>query len=157
QQGLTSGLRQPLKMLWGAVIAVFILGCVNISGMLLARASGRGGEVATRLALGAPIRRIVRQLLVESTTLGLLGGIAGVGAGYACLQGLKILGADASSFLRTVDLDWRVMLATLALTLVAGIGFGLVPAWQAAHVDLRSAQTGWRTVAGRKRFVSLGA
>ncbi|MBZ5606560.1 MAG: ABC transporter permease, partial [Acidobacteriia bacterium] len=157
QQDLTSELRQPLKMLWAAVAAVFILGCVNIGGMLLARASGRVGEIATRLALGAPIGRIVRQLLVESTTLGLIGGAAGIGVGYACLQGLKILGADAYSLLETVDLDWRVLLATLALTVIAGIGFGLVPAWQAAHVDLRSAQTGTRTVAGKKRFVPLGA
>ncbi len=157
QEGLTRDLRQPLEMLWGAVVVVFILGCVNIGGMLLARASGRIGEIATRLALGAPIRRIVRQLLVESTTLGMLGGLAGVGFGYACLQALKNLGANAFPFLRLVDLDWRVLLATLALTLLAGIGFGLVPAWQAARVDLRSAQTGSRSVAGRKRFVSLGA
>jgi predicted permease len=153
---MTSELRSPLKMLWGAVAAVFVLGCVNIGGMLLARASGRVGEIATRLALGAPIRRIVKQLLVESTTLGLIGGAAGVAVGYVCLRGLKILGADTYSFLESVDLDWRVLLATLGLTVVAGIAFGLVPAWQAAHVDLRSAQTGTRTVAGRKRFVSLG-
>jgi predicted permease len=157
QEGITGDLRQPLKMLWAAVAAVFILGCVNIGGMLLARASGRVGEIATRLALGAPIGRIVRQLLVESTTLGLIGGVAGVAVGYASLQGLKLLGANAYSFLDTVTLDWRVLLATLALTIAAGIGFGLVPAWQAAHVDLRSAQTGTRTVAGRKRFISLGS
>jgi predicted permease len=157
QQGLTEEIWQPLKMLWIAVAAVFVLGCVNIGGMLLARASGRIGEIATRLAVGAPISRIVRQLLIESTTLGLIGGIAGIAVGYASLQGLKILGADAFSFLQSVDLDWRVLLATLALTIVAGIGFGLVPAWQSAHVDLRSVQSGSRTVAGRKRFISLGA
>jgi len=157
QEGLTSDLREPLKMLWAAVAAVFILGCVNIGGMLLARASGRVGEIATRLALGAPVARIVRQLLVESTALGLLGGVAGVGVGYACLRGLKILGADAYSFIQAVELDWRVLLATLAMTILAGIGFGLVPAWQDSRVDLRSAQTGSRTIAGRKRFLSLGA
>src|ERR1700740_3381701 len=108
--------------LWAAVGAVFILGCVNIGGMLLARASGRVGEIATRLALGAPMSRIARQLLVESMTLGLIGGIAGVGIGYACLHELKILGAEAFSFLQTVDLDWRVLIGTLALTVLAGIG-----------------------------------
>src|SRR5579883_848209 len=154
---MTSDLRPPLKMLWAAVAAVFVLGCVNIGGMLLARASGRVGEIATRLALGAPMGRIVRQLLIESTTLGLIGGAAGVATGYLCLRGLKMLGVDAYSFLQTVDLDWRVLLATLVLKVLAGIAFGLVPAWQAAHVDLRSAQTGTRTVAGKKRFVSLGA
>lgn len=156
QRGMTQELRQPLMILWAAVAAVFVLGCVNIGGMLLARASGRVGEIATRLALGAPISRIVRQLLVESTVLGLLGGAAGVGVGWAGLQALKALGADTFSFLSLVELDWRVLAATLFLTLLAGIGFGMVPAWQAAHIDLRSAQTGSRTVAGRKRYVSLG-
>ncbi len=156
QQGMTQKLRQPLMILWAAVAAVFVLGCVNIGGMLLARASGRVGEIATRLALGAPIGRVVRQLLVESTVFGLFGGAAGVAVGWAGLQALKALGAETFSFLKVVEFDWRVLAATLFLTLLAGIGFGMVPAWQAAHVDLRSAQTGSRTVAGRKRYVSLG-
>jgi predicted permease len=156
QQSLTQDLREPLTILWIAVAAVFVLGCVNIGGMVLARASGRVGEIATRLALGAPLSRIVRQLLTESIVLGLFGGAAGVAVGYLGLAGLRALGAGSFSFLKLVDLDWRVLLATLALTLVAGIVFGLVPAWQASRVDLRSAQTGSRTIAGRKRFVSLG-
>jgi predicted permease len=124
--------------------------------MLLARASGRIGEIATRLALGAPLSRIVRQLLIESTVLGLFGGAAGAVVGWGALAALRTLGAGSFSFLKLVNLDWRVLIATLALTLLAGLGFGLVPAWQASRVDLRSAQTGSRTVAGRKRFVSLG-
>ncbi|HEV1284251.1 MAG TPA: FtsX-like permease family protein, partial [Bryobacteraceae bacterium] len=126
-------------------------------GMLLARASGRVGEIATRLALGAPFSRIVRQLLIESSLLGLLGGFAGAFAGWAALAGLRTLGAMTFSFLDTVELDWRVLAATLVLTLIAGIAFGLAPAWQATRVDLRSAQSGSRGVAGRKRFISLGA
>ena len=156
QAGMARELRQPMMILWAAVAAVFVLGCVNIGGMLLARSSGRMGEIATRLALGAPVSRIVRQLLVESCVLGLLGGALGTGVGWAALEALKKLGADAFGFLKLVDFDWRVLLATLALTLIAGIGFGLMPAFQAAHVDLRSAQTGSRTFAGKKRFVSLG-
>ncbi len=156
QKAVTQDLREPLMILWAAVAAVFVLGCVNIGGMLLARASGRVGEISTRLALGAPLRRIVRQLLTESLLLGLLGGATGVLVGWAGLTALRALGADSFSFLKQVDFDWRVLIATLALTLIAGIGFGLVPAWQASRVDLRSAQSGSRTVAGRKRFVSLG-
>jgi predicted permease len=156
QQSLTQDLREPLMILWAAVAAVFVLGCVNIGGMLLARASGRIGEIATRLALGAPLSRIVRQLLIESIVLGLCGGAAGVVVGWVGLAGLRALGARSFAFLTLVDLDWRVLITTLALTLVAGLGFGLVPAWQASRVDLRSAQTGSRTVAGRKRFISLG-
>jgi predicted permease len=156
-EGMTSDLRKPLLLLWAAVGFVFILGCVNIGGMLLARASGRIGEIATRLALGAPFSRIVRQLLIESTMLGLLGGLAGAAVGWAALSGLREFGALTFPFLETVTLDWRVLAATLFLTLVAGIAFGLAPAWQATRVDLRSAQSGSRGVAGRKRFISLGA
>jgi predicted permease len=156
QAGMARELRQPMMILWAAVGAVFVLGCVNIGGMLLARSSGRMVEMATRLALGAPVSRIVRQLLIESCVLGLLGGVLGVGVGWAALEALKKLGAGAFGFLRMVDFDWRVLLATLLLTLIAGVAFGLVPAYQAARVDLRSAQTGSRGVAGKKRFVSLG-
>jgi predicted permease len=156
-EGRTSDLRKPLMLLWAAVGFVFVLGCVNIGGMLLARASGRIGEIATRLALGAPFSRIVRQLLIESTLLGLLGGIAGAVAGRGALAGLREFGALTFPFLETVTLDWRVLTATLLLTLIAGIAFGLAPAWQATRVDLRSAQSGSRGVAGRKRFISLGA
>jgi predicted permease len=156
-EGRTSDLRQPLMLLWAAVGFVFILGCVNIGGMLLARASGRVGEIATRLALGAPFSRIVRQLLIESTLLGLLGGVAGAVAGWAALAGLREFGALTFPFLETITLDGRVLAATLVLTLIAGIAFGLAPAWQATRVDLRSAQSGSRGVAGRKRFISLGA
>jgi len=157
QEGMTSDLHRPLMLLWAAVGIVFILGCVNIGGMLLARASGRVGEIATRLALGAPFSRIVSQLLIESTVLGLLGGIVGAVVGWAALAGLRDFGALTFPFLETVELDWRVLAGTLVLTLLAGIAFGLAPAWQATRVDLRSAQSGSRGVAGRKRFLSLGA
>jgi putative ABC transport system permease protein len=156
-EGRTSDLREPLKLLSAAVGFVFILGCVNIGGMLLARASGRIGEIATRLALGAPFSRIVRQLLMESSVLGLLGGFAGVLVGWGALAGLRQFGSLTFPFLETVEIDWRVLAGTLLLTLIAGIAFGLAPAWQATRVDLRSAQSGSRGVAGRKRFISLGA
>lgn len=156
-EGRTSDLREPLMLLSSAVGFVFILGCVNIGGMMLARSSGRIGEIATRLALGAPFSRIVRQLLIESTTLGLLGGAAGAAVGWGALAGLRDFGARTFPFLETVELDWPVLAATLLLTLIAGIAFGLAPAWQASRVDLRSAQSGGRGVAGRKRFISLGA
>ncbi|HTB10560.1 MAG TPA: ABC transporter permease [Bryobacteraceae bacterium] len=156
-EGRTTDLREPLMLLSAAVGFVFILGCVNIGGMLLARSSGRVGEIATRLALGAPFSRIVRQLLIESTVLGLLGGLAGTAVGWGALAGLRNFGSMTFPFLETVEMDWRVLASTLFLTLVAGVGFGLAPAWQATRVDLRSAQSGSRGVAGRKRFLSLGA
>ena len=156
QKGMTSDLRRPLLILWAAVIAVFVLGCVNIGGMFLARSSGRASEIATRLALGARVGRVVRQLLVECLVMGSLGGLLGIGAGWAGLQALKLLGGESFPFLKVVEFDWRVLAAAVILTLLAVIGFGLTPAWQSARIDLRTAQSGARTVAGRKRYLSLG-
>jgi predicted permease len=156
QKGMTSDLRRPLLILWAAVIAVFTLGCVNIGGMFLARSSGRVGEIATRLALGARVGRVVRLLLVECLVMGIIGGAAGVGVGWAGLQALKLLGGESFPFLKVVEFDWRVLAAAFVLTLLAVAGSGLAPAWQSAQVDLRSAQSGSRTIAGKKRYLSLG-
>lgn len=156
-EGVTQDLRGPLQILWIAVAAVFLLGCVNIGGMMLARSSGRVGEIATRLALGAPLSRVVRQLIIESVVLSWFGGVAGAGVGWFGLKALQQLGSKTFSYLQFAEFDWRIVAATFALTLFAGLLFGLAPAFQAARVDLRSAQSGSRTVAGRKRFISLGA
>lgn len=157
QEGVTTELREPLKILWIAVAGVFVLGVVNIGGMLLARASARAGEIATRLALGASGARVVRQLSVESAVLGLMGGVAGVGVGWLALGALRALGSGTFPFLKSVDLDWRVLAATLALTFIAGICCGLIPAWQAVRTDVRMVHAGSRTIAGKRRFLSLGA
>jgi predicted permease len=156
QEGVTRNLRDPLKILWIAVAALFVLGVVNIGGMLLARSSGRVGEIATRLALGASAARVMRQLLIESVVLSLLGGLAGAAAGSAAVSALRSLGSASFPFLKFVDLDARVLLATLALTLLAGVSFGLFPAWQASRTDLRTAGSGSRSIAGPRRFLSLG-
>lgn len=157
QAAVTQDLRQPLRILWIAVAGIFLLGCVNLGGMLLARASGRTSEFSTRLALGATPGRILRQLLWESLVLGLAGGVAGLGVGYAGLSALQNLGRRAFPFLQYVTLDWRVVLATFLLTLLAALAFGLLPAWHAARSDPRLAQTGSRTIAGRRRHLPLGA
>jgi predicted permease len=149
-------MRRPLMIVWAAVAAVFLLGCVNIGGMMLARAAGRSAEICTRLALGAPPSRIVRQLLVESIMLGSIGGMLGIFVGSLALDGLKSLGAPAFDILSSVEMDWRVMAAAILLALMASAGFGLAPAWRAAHLDLRTAQSGSRHIAGRREFVPLG-
>lgn len=156
QQGMTSDLRDPLKILWIAVAAVFLLGCVNVGGMLLARASARANEIATRLALGASAARVVRQLLVESGLLGIAGGAAGVGVGWAALDALRSLGSETFPFLRSVHLDWRVLAATLVMTLIAVLTFGLIPALQSTRAGLRLTSTS-RSVTGKRRFIPLGA
>jgi predicted permease len=157
QSGLSQWLWRPVQLLWSAVLAVFVIGCVNIGGMLLARGSARAGEMATRLALGARPSDIVTQLMTEAIMLALAGAAAAVVLGRVALSLLRYYGAESWPALETATLDWRVLAVTLLLALVAGVGFGVLPAWQASRVDLRSAQAGGgRTVAGRRRFVSLG-
>jgi predicted permease len=78
QRGLTEQTRRPLFVLWGAVAAVLIIGCVNVAGLLLARGRAREAEIAMRMALGGGRRAIVRQLLVESVLLAACGGAAGI-------------------------------------------------------------------------------
>src|SRR5208337_902058 len=103
-------------------------GCVNIAGLLLARAAGRSRELATRMALGSGRAALVRQLLAESLLLGLCGGAAGAFLGWLGVKALKFLAQDSVNVWQTVELDWRVLAATGCASIAAGILFGLYPA-----------------------------
>lgn len=152
QHGLTTELRTPLLVLWAAVGVVLLIGCANIAGLLLARSHQRTTEIATRMALGGGRRAVVGQLLTESLVLGALGGAAGLAAGSLLLDGLKALVTDAFSIWQPVHLDLRVLAATVGVTAITALAFGLLPAARARGVDLRSAMTaGGRAVAGPSR------
>jgi len=150
QDAETDGLRQPLYMLWGAVGMVLLIACVNVAGLLIARAGLRTREIATRMALGSGRRAVIRQLLVESAVLALAGGAAGIGVGWLVLALLKDLGDQVFNFGYPVALDARVLAVTMALALGTSIIFGLVPAMQASRVDVQGAlaEAGTRAVAG---------
>jgi predicted permease len=154
QQELTSDVRLPLMLLSGAVGLVLLVACVNLAGLLLARAGRRTREIATRLALGGDRRTIIRQLLAESLVLAICGGVAGLVLGQLALGAVK---ASATDLLLTpwgtVGLDGRVVLVALALTLLTTILFGLVPAIQATRVNVQAAlaEGGTRSVAGGAR------
>jgi len=152
QTGLTSAFRNSLLLLWGAVAVVLLIGCVNIAGLLLARAATRRQEVATRMALGAGGSAIVRQLFTESLLLAVAGGAFGVVLGRLALWGLLALGAQGFNMWHPVELNLRVLAATALLTLLTSVLFGLSPAISTAQVDLRSvlAEAG-RGLAGSKR------
>jgi len=139
QRGLTVDVRQPLLILWAAVGLVLLIGCVNISGLLLARAAGRTREMATRLALGSGRPALIRQMLAESVVLGLWGGAAGVALGWLGVKALKALMPVSLNVWQAVELDWRVLAATACASIVAGVLFGLYPALVASRLEIRAA------------------
>ncbi|HEX6973464.1 MAG TPA: FtsX-like permease family protein, partial [Vicinamibacterales bacterium] len=143
-------LRQPLLMLWGAVGIVLLVACVNLAGLLLARASGRAREIATRMALGSGRSAIVRQLLVESVVLAMLGAAAGLALGHYALAALQALADNVFELWQPASLDARAVAVACALALVASVLFGLVPALHATRLDVQAAmaESGARSVAG---------
>ena len=139
QRGLTEDVRQPLVILWAAVGLVLLIGCVNIAGLLLARAAGRTREMATRLALGSGRAALIRQMLAESVVLGLCGGAAGAALGWLGVRALKALMPLSLNVWQAVELDWRVLAATACASVAAGILFGLYPALVASRLQIRAA------------------
>ena len=150
QQYLGLDVSKWLVILWIAVGAVLLIGCVNIASLLLARAAGRTREIATRMALGGGRAVVFRQLLTESLLLAVLGGAAGVLLGYLGVRGLEFLARDTFNLWQTVRLDGRVLLMTSGVTLSACLLFGLYPAWQGTRGQIRDAlaESGGRAVAG---------
>ena len=153
QEGQTQDLRKPLFILWGAVGLVLLIGCANVTSLLLAKAASRSREIATRMALGGGRRAIVRQLLVETLVLAILGAAAGLLVGYVGLEGLKKLAVENYQMVESAHLDGRVLAATAFLALLVSLLAGIFPALEAATVDLRNAlsEAGGRGVSGRRK------
>jgi len=139
QRGMSEYVRQPLLILWAAVGLVLVIGCVNIAGLLLARAAGRTREMATRMALGSGRAALIRQMLAESVVLGLCGGAAGAVLGWLGVKALKALMPASLNVWQAVELDWRALAATACASIAAGILFGLYPALAASRLEIRAA------------------
>ncbi|MGD0774678.1 MAG: ABC transporter permease [Candidatus Solibacter sp.] len=138
--GMSGGLRDryafPLKLLMWVAGIVLLVACANIANLLLARASNRRREIATRLALGASRGRLVRQLLAESVVLALLGGALAVPlAWWGSLVMVRMISTGDSPPPLVVDPDWRTFAFTAAASLLTGMLFGLVPAVRGTRVD----------------------
>ncbi len=135
---LLRDVRPSLFLLWVGVGFVFLIGCVNIANLMLARSNVRMRELATRLALGANRTRLGRQLLTEAVLLGLLGGAAGLFLGFGGLQLLNSLGAQELPRGADISLDWVVAAFTLLLGLGAGVLFGGIPLFHVMRSDLNT-------------------
>ena len=148
---MANDVRLPLILLTVSVALVLLVACVNLAGLLLARAGRRTREIATRLAVGGNRGAVVRQLLVESFVLAACGGLAGLAIGAATLEALQ---ATGQNLLLTPwsqsTLDARVLSVTIGLTTITAILFGLVPAVQATRLDVQAAlaEGGTRSIAG---------
>ncbi|HEY2013607.1 MAG TPA: ABC transporter permease [Bryobacteraceae bacterium] len=142
-----------LVVLLGAVGFVLLIACVNIANLLLARATNRRREVAIRTAIGAGRWQLVRQMLSENLLLAVAGGACGLALSWGSLRFLEKLVPSGISGMTALRVDGRVLGFTLAVSLVTGLAFGLVPAFQALRVDLHQVlkQGGGRGVMGGSR------
>ena len=149
--------RKSLLVLLVAVSLVLLIACANMAGLLLARAVSRKREIALRAALGASRLRVVRQLLTESVLLSSVGGILGVILAILSFTFLQKLIPEQMALGTSLNLDVRVLLFALLISAVTGILFGLVPALQAARVDLNDAlkQSSSRTTGSAKLRSSM--
>ncbi len=137
-ESVVGSVRQSLILLFGAVGLVLLISCVNVANLLLARASVRGREVAVRQALGAQRTRLIRQFLAESLLLFLLGGIAGFAILFFARKFLLGLIPESLPHMNDISINWGVLAFALAVSVAAGIVFGLAPAWLMTRFDLTS-------------------
>ena len=133
---VVGSVRQSLILLFGAVGLVLLISCVNVANLLLARASGRSREIAVRQALGAQRTRLIRQFVVESLLLFLLGGIAGFATLFFAKTFLLRLVPHSLPHLNEISINWSVLVFALAVSLASGTVFGLAPAWLTNRFDL---------------------
>jgi predicted permease len=128
REQLVGDTRQPLYILQAGVVLVLLIACFNVANLLLMRATGRGRELAIRTTLGAGHSRLVRQMLTEGLVLSLFGAISGLIVGLLGVKALIAMTADQIPTPLTASIHPPVLIFTLALAIITGLVFGVVPA-----------------------------
>jgi putative ABC transport system permease protein len=132
-------MRTGLLVLMSATGLVLLIGCANLANLALARGVSREREVVVRASLGAGRWRLIRQFLTENVVLSTCGGILGIGVGYATMKGIQLM-LPEFAFARefVVQMDMRLLLFALVVSVFTGLLFGMAPALQATRPDLAS-------------------
>ncbi len=148
---LIGDMRTALLVVFGAVVLVLLIACGNIANLMLARMRERQREIAMRTALGAGRRRIVRQLLVESVVLSLVGGFVGCGLAFVCTPAILALIGDSVPRAADAGVDLRVLVFSILLSFAVGVIFGIIPALVSSRTDVISTlnEGGRSEIAGR--------
>ena len=148
---LFGNIRQLVGVLQAAVAFVLLIGCANVAGLLLIRSASRQREMAIRASLGANRRRIIRMFLAESLLLSLAGGVLGLALAWA---GVRVVATTNPVWLGSIpriEVDGAVLVFSIAVSLLTGLGFGIVPALTASSSDfVTPLKDGPRTGAGRR-------
>jgi len=144
KDSIVGGVANVLWLLMATIGIVMLIACANVANLVLVRAEGRQQEFAVRTALGAGRGRLIREWLLESVVLALIGGAIGTGIAYAGVRLLKAIGPDTLPRLQEITIDGRVLAFALLVSILSGVLFGLIPAFRYAGRRLSGILAGSR-------------